>query len=118
MNGRVRLSSIWMGRSTPSRWIILESTLIAVECAAIGAMLGWLLAGGTLGQVAVGGLAGLLIAGLIPCLTAVKAVPDSFAFAATCLILWLVLVLPLILIPFSVCWWLGVVCSPHRARVE
>ena len=107
MNGRVRLSSTEIGRSTPSRWLLLEYTLIAAECVAIGAMLGWLLAGGALFQVALGGLAGLLLAALIPCLASIKVLPDSSVFAATCLILWLILILPLLVLPCALCSWLG-----------
>jgi fatty acid desaturase len=118
MKDQVRLSSTEIGRSTPSRWLILEYTLIAVECVAIGAMLGWLFAGGTLFQVAVGALAGLMLAALIPSLAAVRVMPDSFIVAAACLILWLVVVLPLLVVPFALCSWLGSTQGPLKAQVD
>ena len=107
MNGQVRSALTEIDCSTHRRWILLEYTLIAVQCAAIGAMLGWVFGSGTLCQVAGGGLLGLLIAALIPSLTAVKDLPDSLNLAAACLILWLVLVLPLLVVPSAVCSWLG-----------
>ena len=118
MKGQVRLSSTGIDRSTHRRWIILEYTLIAVECVVIGAMLGWLLGSGTLFQVAVGGLAGLMLAALIPSLAAVKVVPDSFVVAAACLILWIILVLPLLVVPFALCSWLGSTQGPLKTQVD
>lgn len=113
MNGLVRPSSDEVSLSTRGRWIVLEFALIAVECAVIGAMFGWLFGGGALCQVAVGGLAGLLIAALIPSLAAVKDLPDSLVLAAACLTLWLILVLPLLVVPSAICWRLG---SMHGRR--
>ena len=113
MDGQLRLSSTEVNRLTPSGWIFLEYALIAAECAAIGAMLVWLFGSGTFCQVAVGGLAGLLIAPLIPSLAAVKSLPDSPILAAACLLLWLVLVLPLLVVPSAICLWLG---SVHGRR--
>lgn len=107
MNGQVRSALTEIDRSTHRRWILLEQALIVVECAAIGAMLASVFGSGTLCQIAVGGLVGLLIAALVPLLAAIKDLPDSLSLAAAFLIRWVVLVLPLLVVPSAVCSWLG-----------
>jgi hypothetical protein len=81
--------------------------LIAAECALLsGAILAWLLGGG-LSLVAAGGIAGLLIAVVIFSLATVQVMPDSRFFATACFLLWIVLVLPLLIVPFALCTWLA-----------